>query len=312
MGRFQKQNAFDVLDRHRNDILSFNDDIEGTAAVAVAGLINACRYKKTKIKDERILIIGAGAAGAGIARLIHYRMMKQGLSSEQAKSKIVLTDSQGMLLESNIDRLEPYKKKLAYPQKDFEKLGISNENAQDLFAVVKAFSPTIIVGTSGQPGVITKEIVQYACTYCENPTIFPFSNPTSLSEAHPKDLIEWSKGKVLTATGSPFDPVMFEGKQFTIGQGNNVFVFPGIGLGAMINRCKLIDQEIFELSAQALADCVSQDQLNHGCLFPSIDQLKTVTHSIVKAIGQHTKNPHIEAQLKAWNWYPEYPEIDIG
>lgn len=302
---FKKQNAFDVLDRHRNDILSFNDDIEGTAAVALAGLINACKVKGTKLKDEKVLIVGAGAAGVGIARLLRYRMCKQGLTQQQAMQKIALTDSQGLLTETRHNEVERYKKDLLFVLEESNTL----EADAKLEEIVQHLKPTIVIGTSGQAGVINQSIVATMCKYVDRPIIFPFSNPTSLSEAVPKDLIQWSDGKVLTATGSPFSPVHYKNKEYPIGQGNNVFIFPGIGLGAMINQCTCIDDEIFELSAQALADSVGSKDLEKGQLFPSIDQLQNVTHTIAMAIGVHMGNQRIKEDLLAQTWFPEYPVI---
>ena len=229
---FKKGNAFALLDRYREVLPSFNDDIQGTAALALAAVIAACRAKGERLSAQRVVILGAGAAGIGIARQLRDALARDGLSGSALARSIALIDSQGLLVEGRETR-ETYKREFAWTEEMANAAGLAN--TADLEQVVRKLRPTVLVGTSGQPGVFDEKVVRAMVEHCPRPVIFPLSNPTSMCEARPVDLLEWTDGKALIATGSPFDAVERAGKTHRISQGNNVYIFPGVGLGAMVS-----------------------------------------------------------------------------
>jgi malate dehydrogenase (oxaloacetate-decarboxylating) len=307
----KKQTAFDVLDRYKEKILSFNDDIDGTAGVALAGVLTACKIKNESIADQRLMVIGAGCAGVGIARLFS-KTLAHVAGIEKTLHLTALTDSQG-LISKDRNNIEPYKKDFIWTQKELDTYKITGDEQKDLLSLIKKFKPTILIGTSGQPNTITQEMVETMCSYTERPIILPFSNPTELAEAKPSDVIHWSKGKALIATGSPFEPVTFEDKTFHIGQGNNVFIFPGVGLGAILSGAKVVKSKMFYLAAKTLSESVSAKDLKSGMLYPPIKDLRFITQQVAKAIIADAKPdlPHDEIQdmIEKFMWVPEYPEL---
>lgn len=305
---FRKQNAFDLLNQYRNEILSFNDDIQGTAAVALSGIMTACKIKKESLKNQRCLVVGAGAAGIGIGQLLKTYLSQhhQNLSLED---HLALTDSKGLV--SDHPDLDPYKHQLAWSAQACAKYNL--QSSDSLLHVIKQFKPTILIGTSGQPKIFSQDIVHAMLTYCEEPIIMPFSNPTSLSEAHPQDLINWSHGSALIGTGSPFEPCQYQGKTYPIAQGNNVFVFPGIGLGVLSASLKTITNDIFLVAAQALSDQVNTEELSHRMLFPNISRIRDVSKQIATAILHKSKDISVEEAkhiIASSMWEPAYPNIE--
>lgn len=268
-----KQNAFYNLHHYRDSILSFNDDIQGTGSVAVAGLLNAVKIKKEKFSDQVFCIYGAGAGGIGVARQIYNTLLEEGLSSEAAKKKIFVLDSKGLVTTAQ-KNLEDYKRSFA--TEGWEQLG--------LLDVVKKMKGTVLLGLSGATGSFKQEVVAALMQNTERPIIFPLSNPTSKAEANPKDLIEWSLGKAIVATGSPFAPVAYKGEKYTIGQGNNVFIFPGVGLGALAARATKVTDKMFTVAAYRLAALVSAGELQKGFIYPSIHNLRSVSIEIAEAV----------------------------
>lgn len=308
----KKQNAVDVLERYKEQILSFNDDIEGTAGVALAGILTACKIKNEPIDSQRLMVIGAGCAGVGIARLFS-KTIGYVIGTEKSTLHLTaLTDSQGLLYKDR-KNTESYKKDFLWTQKELNEYKIVPEDHNNLLALIKKFKPTALIGTSGQPNTITKEMVEAMCENTARPIIMPFSNPTELAEATPKDLITWSKGRALVATGSPFDPVTYEGRTYTIGQGNNVFIFPGVGLGAILSNAKHIKPKMFYLAAKTLAESISVKDLKLEMLYPPIKDLRFITQQVAKAIIKDAKpelaDDEIQDMIEKFMWVPEYPEL---
>ncbi len=279
---FRKDNALMILDRYRNVVPSFNDDIQGTGAVAAAGMMSALRITGSKVIEQRIVIYGAGAAGLGIARQFKTALETAGLDSDAARHAIAVLDSHGLLVRGPGVR-ETYKRELAWDTQFATGLGLDSEH-RDLLSVVLAFKPTVLVGTSGQADAFSQTIIEAMHAHCPRPVVLPFSNPTDYAEAQPADLIAWTNGQALVATGSPFDPVHFRGKIYQIGQGNNVFVFPGLGLGALAAKVRAITDGMINAAVVALAGSVTDAELAVGLLFPATKRLRSVSRSVALAV----------------------------
>jgi len=280
---FKKANAFRLLDRYRRTIRSFNDDIQGTASVAVAGMLSGARATGTPVTAQRVVILGAGAAGIGIARLIRDTLRCHGVTGETLVAAVACLDSHGMLVGDQ-PIADEHKREFAWPPALAAKYGLSPDAGRDLERVIRALHPTLLIGTSGEPGTFTEQVVREMARHVKRPVIFPMSNPTSKSEAVPCDLLAWTEGRALIATGSPFDPVHHDGRTTTIGQGNNAFVFPGIGLGVLVSDAYQVTDGMFTAAAAALAGEVSTEDLAEGSLFPPVQTLRRVTARVATAV----------------------------
>jgi malic enzyme len=311
---FKKANAFRLLDRYRDAIPSFNDDIQGTAAVAVAGLLAGARLTGTPLRDQRVVILGAGAAGIGIARLVRDTLARAGLSGPDLLRAVAALDTAGLLVD---DRpiADPHKRPFAWPAAFAAAQGLGPQQPRDLAAVVRAVRPTCLIGTSGEPGAFNEAVVREMARHTPRPMILPLSNPNSSSEAIPADLIAWTDGRALVATGSPFDPVVWQGGERPIAQGNNVFVFPGVGLGALVAGTTAVTQEMFSAAARQLADEVGAEDLAAGRLFPRVRDIRRVTRRIAEAavaaardagVGAPLRDAAIPAAVSAAMWEPAY------
>ena len=311
---FKKVNAFRLLDRYRKVITCFNDDIQGTAAVATAGMMAGCRATGIPLKEQRVVLLGAGAAGIGIARLLRDTFRRAGLAGEELTLATANLDSHGLVVDDEEIR-DVHKREFAWPAALAEKMGLAKGAPRDLLAVVRAVKPTVLIGTSGEPGTFTEEIVREMAKHVERPVIFPMSNPTSKSEAKPVDIVAWTDGRALIATGSPFDPVPYNGRTITIGQGNNVFIFPGVGLGTLLSEAKEVTDGMFAVAAQRLADEVKESDLASGSLFPSAHEIRRVSARIAGAViaeardsgvGRHDPDEEIPALVASAVWNPAY------
>ncbi|MCD4744175.1 MAG: NAD-dependent malic enzyme [Desulfobacteraceae bacterium] len=278
---FSKQNAFTIRDAYLHDLISFNDDIQGTGSIALAGILAAMKVKKESMEDQIFLVHGAGAGGVGIAEQIHTELMEQGLSKEQASEKIFTLDSQGVVTTDR--ELELYKEKFAKDIKSLPWLKTKEDNT--LLNTIKNEKVTVLLGTSGQPGTFTKEIVDAVSQNTIRPVILPLSNPTHKAEALPKDIYEWTDGQALVATGSPFDPVEHDGKIYRIGQMNNAFVFPGVGLGIIASGAKVVLPSFFSAGAHAVAEYVTENEIKNGILCPPLEKLRDVSVKVAKYVG---------------------------
>jgi malate dehydrogenase (oxaloacetate-decarboxylating) len=311
---FKKGNAFRLLDRYRKVVTSFNDDIQGTAAVAVAGMMAGTRVSGVPLGAQRVVILGAGAAGIGIARLVRDTLRRAGLDGEDLAASVASLDSGGFLVDDQ-PIADVHKRDFAWPAALAEKHGLGRTRSRDLEAVVRAVKPTVLIGTSGEPGTFTEAVVREMASHVDRPVIFPMSNPTSHTEATPADILAWTQGRALVATGSPFDPVRVEGRTVTIGQGNNAFVFPGIGLGVMVSEAVEVTDALFATAARTLAGEVHPRDLASGSLFPPIRELRRVTRRIAEAvvreardsgIGRMLSDGEITAAVADAMWEPAY------
>lgn len=312
---FKKGNAFTILDRYRSSILSFNDDIQGTAAVVNAGILAYCRATGTKLTDQRVLLVGAGAAGVGVGRQLHHELEDQGLVGDGLWQAISMIDTHGLVVNDDPD-LDPHKKDLAWPAELASAHGL--HRGSQLEEVVETIHPTVIMGTTSQPGRFSEEIIRSMSKHTANPLVMALSNPTSKTEAQPSDVIEWSEGRAFIATGSPFDPVEYEGETFGVSQGNNVYAFPGIGLGAIISEAREVTDSMFAAAAHALANSVSQETLDHRVLYPPIAGLHSISRSIAAAvakeardcgIGKDLTDAEIADRLHHEMWDFDYPTL---
>ncbi len=274
---FRKDNALAVLDRYAGRVPSFNDDIQGTGAVALAGILSAERLHGRALADERILILGAGAAGLGITRQIRAALRDQGISDQDARHRIAALDRRGLIIDDG-QITDAYKQELAWDPEFARELNL--HAVKDLAAVVEQFRPTVLIGTSGQGGAFSEAIVRAVAEYCDRPVIMPLSNPTANAEATPADLIKWTNGRALISTGSPFADVSHEGRTIKVGQGNNAFIFPGVGLAVLLAGATSVPDALFFAAASALAREVTAEELESGLLYPPISRLREVSGAV--------------------------------
>ena len=315
---FKKGNAIRLLDRYRKILPSFNDDIQGTAGVALAGMLVAGRACGRSPRQERVVILGAGAAGVGIANQIREAMRRDGLDGEELRSAIALLDSRGML-RGDREFDDAYKLEYVWPMELATRHGLGSlDSLPDLLAVVAAIKPTTLIGTSGVAGTFPEEVIREMARHVEAPAIFPYSNPTSKAEATPVDLMEWTEGRAYVATGSPFEPVAYgEDRIIRISQGNNVYIFPGVGLGALAVESSQVTDSMFTAAALRLAELVTDADLAVGALYPPISQLREITHEIAIAVAREAIREGfavepmegVDNAVASWMWEPEYPEI---
>ena len=303
---FGRPNAAAILERYQNKITTFNDDIQGTGIVALAAILGALNISKQKFTNQRVMVFGAGTAGAGIAHQIYEEFMQQGLSSEEAKQHIYLVDKQGLLTNDMTDLTEG--------QQFFAR---STSDLQvplpTLHAAVSAIQPTILIGTSTQAGAFTEEIVKEMAAHTERPIIFPLSNPTELAEAKASDLIEWTDGRALIATGIPSSPVNYKGVTYTIGQANNALMYPGLGLGVIASTVKLVDQSLLSAAAHALGGIVNVSEPGAAVL-PPVNKITSFSQHLAEVVAQHaidhknTKENITDARaaVEHIKWYPRY------
>jgi malate dehydrogenase (oxaloacetate-decarboxylating) len=315
---FKKGNAFKLLDRYRRSVTSFNDDIQGTAAVAVAGMLAGSRVTGTPVRDQRVVILGAGAAGIGIARLIRETLRSTGLQHEALARATASLDSHGLIVDDQ-PIPDAYKRAFAWPTALADASGLGAGKPRDLLAVVRALRPTMLIGTSGEPGMFTEEVVREMARHVERPLVFPMSNPTSMSEARPADVLEWTDGRALVCTGSPFEPVVHGGRTIQIGQGNNVFVFPGVGLGVLVSGAREVTDAMFAAAARQLAEETGAEDLASGSLFPRIRDIRRVTARVAGAVvreardsglGRPIDDQQIPGTVAAAMWSPAYLPMD--
>ncbi len=278
---FKKANAFRLLDRYRDRLPSFNDDIQGTAAVVVAGIHAACRITGTKLADQRVVLVGAGAAGVGIARHLRHELELAGASPDQAATAIALIDTHGLITTARTD-IEDFKREFAWPDSVAEVRGITA--GSDLEHVIDALHPTVLIGTTGQPGRFSEPIVSAMASHIDRPLLMALSNPTSKCEVIPSDALTWTQGRALVATGSPFDPVSYDGREIPISQCNNVYIFPGVGLGAIVAKATRVTDSMFAAAADALAHQITEPELERGMLYPPLANLRTITRAIAAAV----------------------------
>lgn len=314
---FHKNIAFAVLDRYREQVPSFNDDIQGTAAVALAGILASLRITGQKLCEQRIVYAGAGAAGVGIGRLVAMAMGEESNDAARIHAAQVFVDSHG-LLHQGAPISDPYKRSFALDDQAMAQYGFRKDASYSLLEVVDHVGPTVLVGTTAQPGTFNEQIIGRMAQHVERPVILPLSNPTSKVECTPAEAIRWSHGRAIVATGTAFEPVVYQGKTSVIGQANNVYVFPGMGLGCILSGARGINDKLFLTAARRLAECVGQDRLDVGAIFPDQKELRSVAARVAAAVigevqRQQGRQPaaqaSIEETVRAAMWYPEYPSF---
>lgn len=314
---FSKGNARRLLDHYRGQLSTFNDDIQGTGAVTVAGVLSALHVLGESLSQQRIVMLGAGSSAIGIAEQLVEVMVSEGTPQEQARLAFWLLDSQGLVQTGRTD-LEADKQPFAQPQDRIAQWSPAQPGRITLEEVVAHVHPTILIGTSSQPGAFTEAIVRDMAQHTHRPIIFPLSNPTSKSEAHPQDLMEWTEGRALVATGSPFPPVKYNGRTIPIGQCNNMFIFPGVGLGVIAPQARFVTDEMFVAAARALSDCSPARQDPNASLYPEIEDVREVARRVALAVGkaaqqagvaQQTSDEELEWQITTMMWTPRYPRL---
>ncbi|HEX6868616.1 MAG TPA: NAD-dependent malic enzyme [Candidatus Limnocylindrales bacterium] len=310
---FKQANALGILDRYRTRVPSFNDDIQGTAAVVLGGVLAALRGLRTTLAETRVVLVGAGAAGIGIARLLRLAMLADGVSDADARRALVLVDSRGQVHDRRED-LDPTKRELALPTEAFAGYGFSTE-FPGLVETVERVRPTVLIGTTGIGGTFSEAVLRAVAAGTARPVVMPLSNPTSACEATPADVLRWSDGRAIVATGSPFDDVEVGGRPVAIGQANNVFIFPGVGLGAIAAEARTITDRMFLVAARTLATAVADERLANGAIYPPVDDLRAVSRDIAIAVAHEAIEAGVarvgpgvtaDAVVEAAMWWPAY------
>ena len=305
---FGRSNAANVLHKYWKTYPVFNDDIQGTGIITLAGILGALKISGEKLTDQKYMCFGAGTAGAGIADRVYQEMLQQGLSEDEARSRFYLVDKQGLLFD-DMDDLTPEQRPFARKRTEF-----TNANElTNLEAAVKAVKPTILVGTSTQPNTFTETIVKEMASYTARPIIFPLSNPTKLAEATAENLIKWTDGKALVATGIPADPVEYNGVTYEIGQANNALIYPALGLGAIASTAKLVTNEMISKAAHSLGGIVDTTKPGAATL-PPVSKLTEFSQRVAEAVGQCALDQKlnreditdIKVAIEKIKWTPKY------
>jgi malate dehydrogenase (oxaloacetate-decarboxylating) len=312
---FGASNARRILERYRETTCTFNDDMQGTGAVVLGGVIAAARAAGTKLSQQRVVVFGAGTAGVGIADFICSAMVREGLSGDEARHRLWCLGSHGLLVEGMAAGMRDFQR--AYARTGAEVRTWRPDGGEfDLLEVVRAVQPTVLIGCAAQPSSFTDEVVREMAAHADRPIIFALSNPTSLSEAVPSDLIRWSDGRALVATGSPFPPVQYAGLTYTIGQANNALVFPGLGLGTIVARARAVSNGMLLAAADAVAEFV--DASRPGApVMPPVDQVREVSLRVAADVARAAKAEGLAraevsdagSQVRRAMWEPAYRRV---
>lgn len=302
---FGNHNAFELLDRYRDQVCTFNDDIQGTASVALAGLLAASRIQNLPLRDQKLLFFGAGEAATGIGELIVAALVSDGMQEDEARAHCWFFDSRGLVVRSR-EGLSPQKQRFAHDA----------PATADFLTAVETLQPTGIIGAAGVPAVFTREVVTAMTRNHPRPVVFALSNPTSKAECTASQAYEWSHGKAIYASGSPFAPVQFEGKTLVPGQGNNVYIFPGVGMGVLASSSRIVTDEMFLAAATTLAGMVTDAELASGRVFPALSNIREVSLRIATAVATIAHERGLARAPRPadiagdiWNrmYQPEYP-----
>ena len=314
---FLKENALFQLARFRDQLCTFNDDIQGTAAVVLAGVYGALRITGQRMRDQRVVFAGAGASAQGISELLVAAFMEDGLTLEEANRRIWTTDSRGLVTQDR-PNLELYKATYARPAEEVARYACKDRSRITLLETVENAKPTMLIGVSATPGTFDEAVVKAMSRHNARPIVFPLSNPTSKTEVIPEDALRWSEGRAIVATGSPFEPVTVDGKPHRIGQCNNSFVFPGVGLGLTISGARHVSNGMFLEAAKALAAMVKPEDLAECAVYPELARIRECSFAVAcatirRAVTEGHADPeileHLEKTVERAMWYPEYLPI---
>jgi malic enzyme len=315
---FHKDRAFTLVERYRHRISCFNDDIQGTAAVALGGILAGLRITKGSLAEQRVMFLGAGEACTGIARLVRAGMRAEGASEEAIARSLLAFDSRGLLHRGRPIK-EEFKQELALEKETLAAHGLKPDATPTPVEVIEAFKPTVLVGATAHAGTFTEEMIRTMARHVARPIILPLSNPTSKAECSPVEALAWTEGQAIVATGSPFDDVTHEGRRHVIGQANNMFVFPGVGLGALVAEARMIPDELFVVAARELAACVDEKRLALGAIYPSQQDLRQVSFRIAcevvrfacrENLGRVIPDDEVEPLVASVVWDPAYVPIE--
>jgi malate dehydrogenase (oxaloacetate-decarboxylating)(NADP+) len=302
---FANNNAFRLLKRYQDHICTFDDDIQGTGAVALAGLLSALRVTGASITDQRVLFLGAGEAGIGIGHMVVAAMMDAGLSEEEARRRCWFFDTKGLLVKHRA-ALPTHKQPFAH----------DHESIDDFLKAVETLRPTVLMGVCGRPQTFTKPVLETMAAMNERPIVFALSNPTSMAECTARQAYTWTDGRALFASGSPFDPVDYKEKTYVPGQGNNAYIFPGVGLGLIASEARQATDEMFFAAAKVLADAVSDHDLALGRVYPSLTRIREVSLQIAVAVAEvayarglaRAPRPEdLQGTIRTMMFEPDYP-----
>jgi len=310
---FSKHNAPRILERYRDRLCTFNDDIQGTGAVTVAGLLAATKVTGRELSEQRTVILGAGAAAIGICDQIAAAMTVEGAADLEARARLWLVDSQGLVCTGRT-KVEPFKQKYAQPAERILNWRVNDPSRVTFGDVVRNVQPTILIGTSAQPGAFTEEIVREMAKHVDRPVVFPLSNPTSKSEAVPSDLLAWTEGRAVIATGSPFPAVTYEGRGIRIGQCNNSFIFPGVGLGVIASGARRVTDAMFVAAARVLSEFSPALQDPEAPLYPPLEQVRDISFRVAMAVAREAQRTglaevdldNLEHTVSSKMWNPHY------
>lgn len=310
---FAQPNATPLLRRYRDQVCCFNDDIQGTASVTVGTLLAACRQKGKKLSEQKVVFVGAGSAGCGIAEQVIVQMTAEGLSEAQARKQIFMVDRYGLLTDS-MGGLRDFQQALAQTTSDLSEWEYSGDYPS-LLDVMHCAEPDVLIGVSGQPGLFTEQVVSTMAKNVERPIIFPLSNPSRQVEAHPADVLKWTKGNAIVATGSPFGQVEYEGETYAIAQCNNSYIFPGIGLGVLSVKARLVSDEMLRVASQTLAAASPSANGKGDALLPGFSDLNQLSRDIAFAVGKVAQqeglaleidDDTLRQRIDSNFWTPEY------
>lgn len=312
---FSSRNARKILDKYRHDVCTFNDDIQGTGAVSLAAVLSAVKASGVPLSEHRVVVFGAGTAGIGIADQVRDAMVRVGVSEEESYKRFWCIDRNGLVTDNMEDLLDF---QIPYARKEAEVSEWKQNDVIGLAEVVKHVKPTILIGTSTVAGAFKEEIIKEMASHVERPIILPMSNPTPLAEAKPVDLIQWTEGRALVATGSPFEPVTYNGVTYVIGQSNNALIFPGLGLGTIVVRASIMTDGMFAAAAEAVASMVDTSQPGAPIL-PEVEELRNISEMVAIEVAkvavaegvarENLSDNDIKIAVKEVIWEPEYRQI---
>jgi malate dehydrogenase (oxaloacetate-decarboxylating) len=311
---FRKDNASRLLDRYRDRLPSFNDDIQGTGAVCLAGVIAALTTTGGRLAEQRAVVLGAGAAGLGITRQLSEAIIAAG----GEPYSVAVLDSRGLLVGGGFR--DDYKAEVAWPTELATARGLGPESGAELAKVVERFKATILIGVSGQPGAFNERVIRAMAANTARPIVMPLSNPTDYAEARPEEILRWTDGQALVATGSPFADVVLDGRRHIIGQGNNVFIFPGLGLGALLSEASVVSERMIAAAARTLAEVVRRESIGENRLYPRVSRLRHCTRQVAaaviraaveEALCKALTEKEIQLRLDAAHWEPAYPPYEL-